>query len=95
MKKFNKIIALILSLILIGSATSAIALATDLDNTGDEEAIVLDDNEEDAEEEYSITVTSWKQLKFALIIKIIDKIFKFFQDLINGDKSFDDIKIDF
>lgn len=88
MKKFNKVIALLLSLILIGSMCAAIGVAAEDELDA---APVEDEIPEDVDEEYQINVTSWTQLKFAIIFKIIDKIFKVFQDLINGEKSFGEI----
>ena len=89
MKKMNKIIALLLSIILVGSVFTAIAVsATDVENTTPEEEVVESAEEEAEEEAYEINVSSWMQLKFALIFKIIDKLIQAITDFINGDRDF-------
>ncbi|HHU85048.1 MAG TPA: hypothetical protein GXZ23_07790 [Clostridiales bacterium] len=88
MKTFNKIIALILSIIMIGSAACMIAVA----ENGEEEATtaVEETSTETVEEETTkIHVSSWRQLQFAIIFKLFDKIMKFFQDLFSGQRTID------
>lgn len=80
MKNFKKIIAVLLVLVMLGSFTSAIAYAASADTAVEEATDV-------AADDGKIKVESWKQLKFAIIFKLIDKVFKFFQDLFSGQRK--------
>jgi hypothetical protein len=85
MKKFNKALALFLSLLMIFSVFNVVTMADD-DETTTEETTVEEPTTEEETTSSVIVVGSWAELKFTVFFKIIEKIFLYIEQLL--DKLF-------